>query len=152
MKYGWLFVMPHCVSGSCRARTIFTAFSSAFTPMASPGPPGLIAAARLPQCVLLPSTWMRKYQLPAAIGETVSGFGTEVGSVTTAAAAPKPARGDAAVPRPRCRRPREPRGGVRPLLAGGADAVEPPVADLGVPWAAVHPVLGIDRGHGVDVA
>jgi hypothetical protein len=45
---------------------------------------------------------MRKYQLPAATGETVRGFGIEVGSVTIAASAVKPARSTAVVPSSCC--------------------------------------------------
>ena len=102
MKYGWLFVRPHCCSSSCSATTILTAFSSALTPIASPGPPGRIASARLPQWVARPSTWMRKYQLPAAIGETVNGCGIDVGSVTMAASAVNPASSTADVPSSCC--------------------------------------------------
>ncbi len=57
-----------------------------------------MARARLPQWVASPWTWIRKYQLPAAIGETVNGYGIEDGSVTMAASAVNPASSTAEVP------------------------------------------------------
>ncbi len=92
--------------------TILTPFSSALTPIASPGPPGRIASGRLPTCVLLPSTTMRRIQTPAATVETVSGRGYDEGSVTIAPSARKPASTQAVVPSGAPSSPRRRRSGA----------------------------------------
>ena len=66
-KCGWLLVSPHCASSSWRAPTILTPFSSALTPISSPGPPGRIDSGRFPQWVRLPSTTIRR--IPVAGGD-----------------------------------------------------------------------------------
>jgi hypothetical protein len=97
-KYGCPFVRPHWVSSSCSARTILTPFSSAFTPIASPSPPGRIASGRLPAWVAFPLTVSLSQRNGAETRQIASGLGGQVGSVTMAPSARKPASTQAVVP------------------------------------------------------
>ena len=175
MKYGWLFVSPHCCSSSCNATTILTAFSSALTPMASPGPPGRIESARLPQWVARPSTWIA--EVPVARRDRGDGQRVRdrrrLGDDGGVGGEPRlEHRGRAELVLHRLLADDgvqekvaleldvrigeclgdKPHRGVRPLHVRRPDSVEAVVPDLGVPRVAVDPIVGIDGRDRVHVA
>ena len=165
---------PHWRSRSCRARTILTPFSSAFTPIASPCPPGpdrerpvggvgrLAGHGRLEPAE--PGRRGRDRERARRVGGLGDdgGVGAEAGLDAGEGAERDLGRlladdrvqlqvagePDSGV---RERPGREPHGDGRGLHVGRAEPVEAPVDDLRAPGAAADP-LARDRRHGVDVA